>query len=84
MSIKLTRALKSAGFQPGTHQASTIVEAIDPVIIAALPSRILAKLMRDMHEHWHQAQGRKEAEIVSEGCVWSERGKRLLEIEQDE
>lgn len=82
MSIKIDRALRIAGIDVSTQKASKIIGAIDINVIKALPSHILANVVEDMDKHWKKAQAAKEDEIVAEGCMWSNKDQRLIDLEK--
>jgi 23S rRNA maturation mini-RNase III len=78
-SIKVNRARKLARFLPRAD--AEIQASIPEELIESLTAKQLARVRRALNEHWHKAVAHTEASIVGEGCVWSERHGKLLEIQ---
>lgn len=78
-SIKVNRARKLAQFLPRAD--AEIQASIPEELIESLTAKQLARVRRALNEHWHKAIAHTEASIVGEGCVWSERHGKLLEIQ---
>lgn len=77
-SIKINRSRKLAKFVP---TASAEIEAsIRPELLDTLTASQLALVRLSLNEHWHKAIAHTEASIVGEGCVWSQRHGKLIEL----
>lgn len=80
--IKIERALRLANFDPSSEAARFIMNGISTDVINSVSSRLLASIIISMDVHWHQAQAAKEDEIIEEGCVWSRKEKKLIELDR--
>ena len=61
--------------------ASAEIEAsIRPELLDTLTASQLALVRLSLNEHWHKAVNHTEASIVGEGCVWSQRHGKLIEL----
>jgi hypothetical protein len=77
-SIKINRSRRLAKFVP---TASAAIEAsIHTDLLDTLTASQLALVRLSLNEHWHKAVAHTEASIVGEGCVWSQRHGKLIEI----
>lgn len=76
--IKLNRAFGICNFRP--MQERDIVSSVPQELIDRLTSKELALVMQALNAHWHKAQMAKEQAIIDEGCIWSERHGKLLEL----
>jgi len=77
-SIKINRSRKLAKFLP---MAQAEIEASIPeILIATLTASQLAQVRIALNIHWHKAVAHTEASIVGEGCVWSPRHGKLIEL----
>lgn len=81
-SIKIERALKLAEINPSSEAAKFIMSGISTDVINSVSSRLLSSIIISMDVHWHQAQAAKEDEIVEEGCVWSRKDQKLIELDK--
>lgn len=78
-SIKINRSRKISRFVPTASKE--IESSIPESLVESLSARQLAEVRLALNDHWHKAVSHTEKEIVGEGCVWSEKHKKLLEIE---
>ncbi len=80
MSIKVERArkLSEVGRYPATYAA--VLASLSPEVVAALSSRLLARLLDDVWASWKETKRLHEADIVAEGAVWDAGGRRLRGI----
>ncbi len=78
MNIRTKRALALCGFLPTAEDE--ILDSLPPELLTELTSRQLAQVMRALNKHWHKACAYKEREIVGEGCVWSVRDGKMLDV----
>ena len=77
-SIKINRSRQLAKFVP---TASAEIEAsIRAELIDTLTASQLALVRLSLNEHWHKAVAHTEAAVVGEGCVWSERDQKMIEL----
>ncbi len=78
-TIKINRSRKLAPlFAP--KAAEEIEASIPSQLIDTLTASQLALVRRSLDEHWHKAVAHTESSIVGEGCVWSQRHGKLIEL----
>lgn len=79
-SIKLNRAcgLSRVGVYP--HTASSIIDAIPPDIVAALPARLLASLIDTIWARQIATKARHERDLIDEGYIWDSTRGRMLDL----
>ena len=77
-SIKINRSRKLAKFVPTA--SAEIEDSICSELLETLTAQQLAFVRFSLNNHWHKAVDHTEASIVGEGCVWSARHGKLLEL----
>lgn len=78
MSIKTNRANKLWSSLPMAERE--IWASIPQELIERLTGAELALVKQALNSHWHRASAWKEAQILSEGCIWDDKNQKLSEI----
>lgn len=79
-SIRVKRALAMSDVGRYPASAAAMLDAIPAEVIAALPARLIAKLL---DANWALAQASKciaEKDALAEGAIWDASGNRYREI----
>ena len=77
--IKINRARRIAPALP--MAATAIWDSISEDMIDSMTAAQLAAVVQALNTHWHKALAHKEAEIIGDGYVWSDKHQALLQVQ---
>ena len=76
--VKINRAFSQLNLTSSAKRE--ILDSIPQELIEGLTSQELALMAQALNTHWHKAVKHAEKTAVQEGCIWSERDSKLLEL----